>query len=183
MPKIYLSPSLQEFNKYLSGGSEEEYMNLVADAMIPYLEASGIEYTRNRPDMTLTEVINESNSDNYDLHLALHSNASPESLAGKLRGTDVYYWYTSVPGEFFADILAENFKDIYPNPEAVKAVPTNTLRELRRTFAPAVLIEIAYHDNPEDEKFIKENIDEIAKTIVRALTEYFGIPFVEPKKS
>lgn len=180
MPKIYLSPSLQEFNQYLSGGTEEEYMNLIADAMIPYLEASGIEYTRNRPEMSLTEVINESNSDDYDLHIALHSNASPESLAGQLQGTDVYYWYNSVPGEYFAEILTDNFKSIYPNPQKVKAVPTQTLRELRRTIAPSTLIEIAYHDNPEDEKFIKENIDEIAKTIVRSIAEYFEIPFVEP---
>ena len=180
MPNIYLSPALQEFNQYLSGGTEEQYMNLVADAMIPYLEASGIEYTRNKPEMSLTEVINQSNSDDYDLHIALHSNASPESLAGQLQGTDVYYWYNSVPGEYFAEILADNFKSIYPNPQKVKTVPTQTLRELRRTIAPSALIEIAYHDNPEDEKFIKENIDEIAKTIVRSIAEYFEIPFVEP---
>ena len=42
MPKIYLSPSTQEFNSYVTGGSEEYYMNLIADAMEPYLTASGI---------------------------------------------------------------------------------------------------------------------------------------------
>ena len=181
MPKIYLSPSLQEFNKYASGGSEEEYMNLIADAMIPYLEASGIDYTRNKPDMTLTEVINESNSDDYDLHLALHSNAAPPSLTGKLRGTDIYYWYKSIPGEYFAEILENNFKKIYPNPQNIESIPTQSLAELRKTVAPSVLIEIAYHDNLEDEKFIKDNINRIAKTIVKALTEYFSIPFIEPK--
>ena len=30
MPRIYLSPSLQEFNQYTGGGNEELYMNLVA---------------------------------------------------------------------------------------------------------------------------------------------------------
>ena len=52
MPKIYLSPSTQEYNITLSGNSEEYYMNLIANAMIPYLRASGIEYGRNTPDMT-----------------------------------------------------------------------------------------------------------------------------------
>ena len=34
MPSIYLSPSLQEFNEYYDkSGSEEYYMNLIADAM------------------------------------------------------------------------------------------------------------------------------------------------------
>ena len=43
MPKIYLSPSTQEYNPYVTGnGSEEYFMNLVADAMEPYLLANGI---------------------------------------------------------------------------------------------------------------------------------------------
>ena len=90
MPRIYLSPSLQEGNPTVLGISEEELMNRVADAMEPYLRSSGIEFTRNRPDMTLSQVIAESNQGNYDLHLALHSNAAPEHLAGLLQGTDVY---------------------------------------------------------------------------------------------
>ncbi|MFR7474277.1 MAG: peptidoglycan hydrolase, partial [Christensenellales bacterium] len=52
MPRIYLSPSTQEWNLYINGGTEEYYMNLVADAMEPYLLASGISFTRNTPDMT-----------------------------------------------------------------------------------------------------------------------------------
>ena len=53
MPKIYLSPSTQEYNPYVTGnGSEEYFMNLVADAMEPYLLANGIQFSRNTPDMT-----------------------------------------------------------------------------------------------------------------------------------
>ena len=36
---------------YVNGGSEEEWMNRLADAMIPYLDASGIRYVRNTPDI------------------------------------------------------------------------------------------------------------------------------------
>ena len=39
MPMIYLSPSTQEGNYYVTGGTEEQYMNLLADAMVPYLDA------------------------------------------------------------------------------------------------------------------------------------------------
>ena len=52
MPIIYLSPSTQENNFYVSGGSEEYWMNRLADAMVPYLNASGIQYVRNTPEMT-----------------------------------------------------------------------------------------------------------------------------------
>ena len=47
MPIIYLSPSTQENNFYVSGGTEEEWMNRLADAMEPYLTASGIRYREN----------------------------------------------------------------------------------------------------------------------------------------
>ena len=36
MPNLFLSPSVQEYNPYVNGlGSEEYYMNLIADAMEP----------------------------------------------------------------------------------------------------------------------------------------------------
>ena len=90
MPRIYLSPSTQEYNAYYDGqGSEEYYMNLIADAMEPYLTASGIAFTRNTPDMTAASSIRASNEGTYDAHIALHSNAAPESLSGQLRGADV----------------------------------------------------------------------------------------------
>lgn len=181
MPKIYLSPSTQEFNKYVNGGTEEGYMNLIADAMIPYLNASGIEYTRNTPEMTAASSIRQSNEGNYDLHLALHSNAAPPSLSGKIRGTDVYYYPTSVKGKKAADIIANNLKAIYPLPDKVKTVSTTKIGEVSKTKAPGVLIEFAYHDNIDDANWIKNNIQSIAKNVVLSLTEYFGIPFIEPK--
>ena len=48
MPSIYLSPSTQEYNPYITGaGSEEHFMNLIADAMEPYLTANTIRFGRN----------------------------------------------------------------------------------------------------------------------------------------
>ena len=180
MPTIYLSPSLQEYNPYVDGGNEEYYMNLITDEMIPFLRSSGIQYVRNEPSQRLSQAIAQSNQGNYDLHLAIHSNAAPQSLAGKIQGTDVYYYATSTQGKRAADIIAQNFKEIYPNPSLVKAVPTTTLAELKQTKAPAVLIEVAYHDNVQDAQWIRDNIENIARNLVMSLTEYFGIPFVEP---
>lgn len=180
MPTIYLSPSTQEFNPYVGGGNEEYYMNLIADAMEPYLTASGIQFTRNTPDMTAASSIAASNRGNYDLHLALHSNASG-GTAGTARGSEVYYYPTSVNGKRFADIAVRNLQLIYPIPGGVRAVPTTSLGEVRRVRAPGVLIEFAYHDNPQDADWIRNNIDAIAQNVVLSLTEYFGIPFNTPQ--
>ena len=37
MPSIYLSPSTQEFNPYIIGGTEEYYMNLHEECLLKYL--------------------------------------------------------------------------------------------------------------------------------------------------
>lgn len=184
MPRIFLSPSTQEFNPYTgaAGGNEEYYMNLIADAMEPYLYATGIEFTRNDPSGTVSDSIAQSNRERYDLHLALHSNASPENIAGTLKGSDFYYYTRSLAGREAASTLADNFQNIYPNPELVRIMPTTTLAEVTRTDAPAVLVEIAYHDNPEDADWIRNNIEEIARNLVQGLAEYFGILFVSPNE-
>ncbi len=178
MPIIYLSPSLQPYNEYLGGGNEQYYMNRLADAMVPYLRASGIRYVRNIPGTSVGQAIMESNSDYYDLHLALHSNTSPEELAGRLRGTDVYYYINSKLGQRAANIIADNFKKIYPIPSLVKTMPTSDLVEVVKTNAPAVLVETAYHDNVDDVEWIKSNINSMAANLVQSLTQYFGIPFI-----
>lgn len=181
MASLYLSPSTQEYNKYYdNSGSEEYYMNLIADAMIPYLDASGISYTRNSPSMTVNQVVAQSNEGNYGLHLALHSNASPESLAGLLTGSDVYYYTPSAAGRSAAVIVADNLREIYPDPEKVSVLSNSTFAELRRTRAPSVLAELAYHDNASDAEWIKRNIEAIARALAEAAAEFLGVLFVEP---
>ena len=117
---------------------------------------------------------------NYDLHLALHSNATG-SGDGSRRGTEVYYFPTSVNGARAAEIISNNLKLIYPLPNLVRSMPTTALGEVRRTRAPSVLIEFAYHDNYDDAVWIRDNIEAIAANVVVSLTDYFGIPFIVPR--
>lgn len=180
MPTIYLSPSTQENNLYVNGGTEEEWMNRLADAMVPYLVASGIQYTRNTPQMTAASSIAASNQGRYDLHLALHSNAAPESRYGQVRGIIVYYFPGSTQGRRAAQIVADNLKTIYPLPNQVRAEATTAIGEVRRVRAPSVFIELGYHDNADDAAWIKANLDPVARNIVLSLTEFFGIPFLTP---
>lgn len=180
MPTVYLSPSTQEYNTFVTGNSEEYYANLIVDAMIPYLRASGIDFVRNDPGGTVSDSIASSNAGNFDFHLAVHSNAAPPNLAGMLRGPDVYYYATSTRGKNDAEIIANNLKMIYPLPDLVSVVPTTTLAELRRTKAPAVLVEVAYHDNWEDATWIINNIEAIGRNLSLSVADILGVPFVEP---
>lgn len=180
MPTLYLSPSTQQFNPTVVGNSEEYYMNLIADAMEPYLRASGIDFVRNNPEDSLSKTIANSNASGSDLHLAIHSNASPTDRAGSSTGVQVYYFPSSTRGQRFANIIRDNYKGLYYNPDKVSSIPTTNLAEVRRTKAPAALVEVAFHDNPTDAQWIRENIDGIARSLSRSVADYFGVPFVAP---
>lgn len=180
MPFLFLSPSVQEFNPYVTNGNEEYWMNRLADLMVPYLETSGVNVTRNNPSDSLDAAIRLSNSGNYDFHLALHSNAAPESLSGTLRGVDVYYRTGSANGQRMANIIVDNVQPIYPLSDRVRPLATNTLRELNLTRAPAVLAELGYHDNLEDAQWLENNLMPLARSLALAVTQYFGLPFLTP---
>ena len=160
MPIIYLSPSTQENNSFVTGGTEEQYMNLLADKLVPYLDASGIRYVRNTPEMTAASSIAASNAGRYDLHLALHSNAAPPGRYGSARGSLVFYYPGSQEGERAATAIGE----------------------VRRVRAPSVFLELAFHDNTSDAVWIQNNLDAVARNLALSLTEYFGIPFFSTRQ-
>lgn len=182
MPFLFLSPSTQDLNPYVTTGNEQYWMNQLADRMEPYLFASGLNVTRNDPNGSAAQSIRASNAGTYDFHLALHSNASPEALAGRQRGVDIYYFPASEEGLRMANILVDNLKPIYPLPERVRALPTVLIGEVRRTKAPSVLAELGYHDNVEDADWLTGNLEEIAAALSEGVTEYFGLPFLTPSE-
>ena len=130
--------------------------------------------------MTAASSIAASNRGNYDLHLALHSNAAPEGRYGEVRGVLVFYYPGSAKGRRAAEIMAENLKRIYPIPSLVRAEATTTIGEVRKVRAPSVFLELGYHDNPDDAAWVKSQLDLIAQNLVGSLCQYFGIPFLTP---
>ncbi len=182
MARLYLSPSLQDFNLYSGGGNEAYYMGQIADLMEPWLLASGVVTLRSDPEtQELLDVIRQSNASGIDLHLALHSNAAGAGKEGTVKGVEVYYdprssWSKKAAG-FFVDAM----KEIYPDPSKVKALPTETLAEVRRVNAPVVLVEVGYHDNPEEAQWIRDNLERIAIALVQGVCAYFGIPVIAPQ--
>ena len=171
MPKIYLSPSTQEYNQFvIGGGSEEKNMNRLADAFVPYLDELGIQYDRNTPEMTARTSIEQANrTGGYDLYLALHSNAAPEEFSGMIQGPDIYYNPNDPESLRAAELIAEEFRRIYPQPQLVDVRPTTSLGEVTRPNYPSVLVETAYHDNPEDAAWILNNFDAIARALANAV--------------
>lgn len=170
---IYLSPSAQENNiGYDNYGSEERRMNQITDVIIRYLDETEVIYYRNDPNMTLNQIINDSNSKNPDTHLAIHSNA------GGGTGAECWIYDWGGEDERFARIIYNKISNITPMEDrGIKIGPH--LAELNGTIAPACLIEIAFHDRPEDAIWIMNNIDLIGRELAKGIVEYFGLDFVE----
>ena len=182
MATVYLSPSVQDWNVgYGNYGTEEYRMNLIADVVAYELDRHGVETFRNSPDQTLQEVVAESNSIHPTVHVAIHSNAS---ATGTARGPEVYvHKFGSASQELANDIYAQLLK-ISPTDglgvkEGYTAFNGKGYYELRRTTAPAVLVEVAFHDNPADAEYIIYNIYEIGNAIAKGILEYLGIPYRE----
>ena len=179
MSTVFLSPSLQESNPYITGnGSEADFMRRLSDAMIPDLLRLGIPFSTTQKGDTLTDAIGKSNDYRPTLHVALHSNAAPDAYTGQFQGPEIYYYRQSAGGRRAAQSIAEYLSQIYPYAGTVQLIPTDDeLAELTRTRAPAVFVEVAYHDNPQDAAWIEGNIPAIADAIVHGIADYFAVPY------
>lgn len=181
MVDVYLSPSLQEWNVgYGDYGTEEERMNLIADVLEYELQRHGLVTARNDPSMTLAEAVADSNRIQPRVHVSLHSNAAN----GQARGAEVYTHRFGGEGERLARLVYDEIERIAPTEglgvkEGYTTFGGQGMYELRRTTAPAILAEVAFHDNPEDAQFIIDNIYELGQAIANGILAYFGIDYRE----
>lgn len=132
MPIIYLSPSTQDWNHFVNGGTEEYYMNLIAgrDGALPALLRHPLGAQHPRHDRCVVDRAIQPRQLRPAPRAALQRRTRG---GGRLRqGSEVYYYPTSAAGKRAADIIAENLKEIYPYPWLVKTVPTTRARRGRQ---------------------------------------------------
>lgn len=174
---VYLSPSVQDWNVgYGNYGTEEQRMNQIADVVAYELDRNGLTFVRNEPSQTLQQIVAQSNALSPRIHVAIHSNAS---ASGNARGPSVYVHKFGRDSERLANDIYDQLLAIAPTDglgvnEGYTAFGGQGYYELRRTRAPAVLIEVAFHDNPEDAQYIIDNIYELGVAIAKGILEYFG---------
>lgn len=174
MRSVYLSPSIQEWNIGVGDfGTEEQSMNEIADIVERELKNKGYIVYRNRPEQTLKQVVEESNNLNPNIHVAMHSNASGEGYNGK--GPEIYTNRADTSGDRLAHYIYNEIEGIYPNPENGRGILyTDALYEIKNTLSPSVLLEVAFHDNEEDAKWITQNVENIGIAIAKGIDNYFN---------
>lgn len=175
MSKVYISPSMQEHNSgAVPGYIEENVMSEIGDIVVSLLQYNHIEVYRNNPSWSLGQAVTDSNSKSVDLHVALHSNA------GGGRGAEIYHYPGSSKGVKAATAIYKHIEPITPTADrGLKA--TSSLYEIKNTKAPAVLLEVEFHDSVEGATWIMNNKEPIAAAVSRGICDYLGIEFSMPQ--
>ncbi len=173
---IWLSPSNQIHNiGFGEYRSEKERMNQVADVVEPILKKQGVVVYRNDPEESIRDYTRRANELNVDLYFAIHSNAANK----KARGTEAFCHRFGGEGERFAKRINDALMTIYDGPnrgvkESYKMYGGKPMWETSDSNMPASLVEIAFHDEERDSKWILENIEPIGKVLARAVLEHLA---------
>ena len=171
----YISPSDQSRNIGIGNyGSEESQMIRLADAIAPHLDRCGVQFHIAPPNVPINDRPDLSNEMNADYYLALHSNAGGN---GNAWGPIAFY-HTS--GKVLAERLAKELLATGQKSNRASNVTRNTtLFELRCPVAPAVLLEVDFHDSETGVAFLTQRRQDAATAIAKAIVAIDGKQWVK----
>lgn len=168
MYKVYLSPSTQD-KSFGKGdfGAEEYRMNQIADYVEKrLLETKEFIVFRNKPNMTKKEIIEESNSLNVEMHIAIHSNY------GGAQGPECFVKVGDERSNGIAKEIYKKIMKIYYDKDIDNGLSyNNEIIEIMSVESSSVLIEVGYHDNIKDANWIVGNIEKIGIAIAEGIRE------------
>ena len=154
------------------GLHEHEEMARFAPLLVAELQEHGfcttiIDYPELSNEEDLVATVKEANRLRPDFILSLHMDCSENE---KARGGHVCY--TSAKGERMARCIAGYLCDLFPG-RAEQVVKRSGLYVLRKTYAPAVLIECCFISHEEDMAVFRRHKKMVAKAIAQGVCNYF----------
>ncbi|MCL2634976.1 MAG: N-acetylmuramoyl-L-alanine amidase [Oscillospiraceae bacterium] len=198
MKSVFISPEFQRKGEGISTShfyiNERYQMELMANELCKYLKTLGLNAVIGRTDYTIEELnavdkdntgiaiavkrSDESNNGKFDYHVALHSDAG----GGNARGPTVYYYDNQngvycEKGQVFAQSILDKLLGLYNRDNPGKNNRSNNYLgdswiELGNAKAAGAYVEIAYHDNEEDARWIVSNRVRIAHAIGNGIYEH-----------
>lgn len=148
-----------------AGNKESEINARIAEATAERLKAAGHKVVLYQQQRKLADVAAKANKSKADLFVSIHCNAASNTDA---RGTETWY-YTGCPhGRAAAvSIQSEVVKALGSRNRGVKS--SKSLYVLRKTVMPAVLVEVGFLSNAEEEKEIVANAARIGEAIATGI--------------
>lgn len=173
MANIYISPSSQPANTYAVGNTnEQEQCRKIAAALEKELDRCGFNSKAGLSGTMYTRVA-ESNAMGADLHLPIHTNACD----GKVAGLRIFVYKKGGEAEKIAKAIDAELAPITPGTsDGISAQPQ--LYEVKNSKGLCVYIEVGFHDNKEEAKWIIEHTQEIAVAIAKGLCNHYGVKYV-----
>lgn len=146
----------------------------VKDKVIQYLRKEGhtvYDCTCNNgtsQNDVLQKIVNKCNSNEVELDASIHFNsgANDNKGNGKSTGVEVLVYSNTSKAYNEAKRVCSKLSELGFKNRGVKV--NDELYVLRKTNAPALLIEVCFVDDADDVKIYKNNVDKIAKSIAEA---------------
>ena len=159
------------------GRQEKDDVLELALAVGQILEDSGVEVVYTRVDdvyNTPFEKTTMGNNSGADLFVSFHRNAVPSP--GSASGAEVLvYSGEGLPAQVARNVLAELSEAGFANRGVIER---KNLVVLRRTQMPAVLLEVGFIDNPQDNQIFDSEFEQIAQGIADGILESVGLESV-----
>ena len=176
MKKIYVSPSSQTENIYVTGATNEAAQcRKIALKLVEALKRCGFDAKTNVSDnVEMYDRVKESNSWCSDLHIPIHTNA----FNGKVKGTRMFVDTIGSVSYNICQVVSKTLNPITPGEsDGISAAPE--LYEIKATKMPCAYIEVAFHDNVEEAKWIIANTEKIAEAICEGICNYYNVKYIK----
>lgn len=171
MPKVFISPSNQTGNIYAGiDMNEAENCSAIAKLLATCLLTAGFEVGMPFDGSSMAVAVKNSNLFKPDLHICIHTNA----FNGRVFGTRIFTFSDSGKAFDCGKLIFDGLCRLIPDgSNAMKQRPG--LYELKNTVAPAVYVEVDFHDVPERARWLVENRERIAHNLASSICSYFDV--------
>lgn len=181
MPTVYFSTDINPEILSSDTNNIEYFMKLIIAEASECLNSNGINYVSENNGSLYD--LNSEDTQNKPVRITLSMQSSPGPIPSQTAGVMILFTPGDPQSKRLAIILSNSFGSIYTDPSLVKIISMEQNQASGQNPIPTVNLRIGYADNADDILWIRENIEEIAASLVRSLSEYFGIPFTQCKKS
>lgn len=155
-----------------TGLQEADVARNVGKLVEHYLNAVGVT-TESCQDDDLEYVCEKANNSGADLFVSIHCNAASPAA----EGTETWFCAGSYHGKILAGFIQEQIVEALGTVDRYvkEAMPgRNGLYVLTNTDCPAVLVELAFISNEDDEELLANNQDDFARAVARGITDYIS---------
>jgi len=175
MPKIFINPGHCADNEpgAVAGGLEEADINLrISQRVEKYLQAAGYAVKLFQYN-GLQQICDDANAWNADLFVSIHCNA----FDGNAHGTETLFGGSNDSRRLAISIQNQIIDKLKT---ADRGIKLGGAYVLKYTNMPAVLVETAFIDNPDDAKLLVDREDDFARAIAVGISDYYAPPKAMP---